>query len=75
MNKPLTVYTLPDCIQCTMTKRALDNAGLTYTVIDLTRDEQAAELVKQLGYTSAPVVIVGAISWSGFRPDMIKTVA
>ena len=31
--------------------------------------------MQQLGYTSAPVVIVGAASWSGFRPDKIKAVA
>ena len=75
MNESLTVFTLPNCVQCTMTKRALDDAGLPYVVIDLATDEGAVEAVQQLGYTSAPVVIVGAASWSGFRPDKIKAVA
>ena len=75
MNESLTVFTLPNCMQCTMTKRALDDAGLPYVVIDLASDERAVDTVQQLGYTSAPVVIVGAASWSGFRPDKIKAVA
>lgn len=75
MNTPLTVYTLPNCVQCTMTKRTLDAAELTYTVIDLANDERAFNLVKELGHTSAPVVITEAASWSGFRPDKIAAVA
>ena len=62
MNEPLTVYTLPNCMQCTMTTRALAAADLPYTVIDL---------MHQFGYTSAPVVIARTVSWSGFRPDRI----
>lgn len=75
MYESLTVYTLPGCVQCTVTKRALDAAGLPYILIDLTTDEQAVELVKQLGYIQAPVVTVGDASWSGFRPDLIEAVA
>ena len=62
-------------MQCTMTKRALDDAGLRYAVVDLATDEGAVDTVRQLGYTSALVVIVGAGGWSGFHPDKIKAVA
>ena len=75
MFEPLTVYTLPNCIQCTLTKRALDNARLDYTVVDLASDELAAEYVISLGHTSAPIVVTGAASWSGFQPDKITAVA
>ena len=75
MNESLTVYTLPNCMQCTMTKRALDDAGLPYAIVDLATDEGAVDTVRQLGYTSALVVIVGAGGWSGFHPDKIKAVA
>lgn len=75
MNTPLTVYTLPNCVQCTMTKRALDAAGVTYALVDLANDERAVNLVKELGHTSAPVVITEAASWSGFRPDKIAAIA
>ncbi|TFC09261.1 NrdH-redoxin [Cryobacterium sp. MDB2-33-2] len=57
-----------------MTKRAIDDIGLPYVVVDLAADEQAVETVQQLGYTSAPVVTVSAASLSGFRPDKISAV-
>ncbi|ANP74878.1 glutaredoxin family protein [Cryobacterium arcticum] len=75
MPAPLTVYTLPNCIQCTLTKHALDEAGLAYETVDLTHDQAAVDLVAQLGYRSAPVVTVGADHWTGFRPDKINAIA
>ena len=75
MNEPLTVHTLPNCMQCTMTTRALDAADLPYTVIDLTTDARATDLMHQFGYTSAPVVIARMVSWSGFQPDWIAKIA
>ena len=75
MNEPLTVYVLPGCVQCAMTKHALESAGVPYVLIDLASDQQAMELVKQLGYTSAPVVVDSAASWAGFQPDKIKAIA
>ena len=75
MNTPLTIYTVPFCVQCTMTKRALDRVGIPYIAIDLTTDQDGLELVRELGYTAAPVVTAGQEHWSGFRPDKIATVA
>ncbi|MFX0538329.1 glutaredoxin-like protein NrdH [Ornithinimicrobium sp. Y1847] len=71
----LTVYTKPFCVQCTATYRALDKAGLSYQVIDITEDEVALNLVTALGHQQAPVVIDGDQSWSGFRPDLIQAAA
>ncbi|WP_104133765.1 glutaredoxin domain-containing protein [Cryobacterium sp. Y62] len=75
MIEPLTVYTLPNCMQCTMTTRALDAANLPYTVIDLTTDARATDLIHQFGYTTAPIVITRAVTWSGFQPDRIAKIA
>ncbi|MDY7528349.1 MULTISPECIES: glutaredoxin family protein [unclassified Cryobacterium] len=75
MPEPLTVYTLPNCIHCTPTKRALNNVGLDYETIDLTHDQVAAAVVTQLGYRNAPVVTVGTEHWTGFRPDKISAIA
>ena len=75
MNEPLTVYVLPRCMQCAMTKRALEVVSVPYVLVNLANDEQAMELVKQLGYTSAPVAVAGAASWAGFQPDKIKAIA
>ncbi|NUS42511.1 MAG: glutaredoxin-like protein NrdH [Mycobacteriaceae bacterium] len=67
----ITVYTKPACVQCTATYRALDKAGIEYTVVDISEDADARDYVMALGYLQAPVVVAGNDHWSGFRPDRI----
>lgn len=72
----ITVYTKPDCVQCNATYKALDNAGISYDVVDVSIDESAREYVMTLGYLTVPVVVVSGFDhWSGFRPDRIKAMA
>ena len=71
----ITIYSKPNCVQCTATYRAMDKAGLSYETVDISLDAQALEQVKSLGYAQAPVVVAGEDHWSGFRPDKIKTLA
>lgn len=80
----VTVYTTPSCSQCNLTKKWLDdpergNLKGQYNVVDLSQDAEAYEAVKALGYSAAPVVIVGnpganddETHWYGFRPDMLR---
>jgi glutaredoxin-like protein NrdH len=67
----ITVYTTPTCVQCESTKKFLDKNEITYSVVDLTENDAALEMVKGLGYASAPVVVAGEKHWSGFRPGML----
>jgi glutaredoxin-like protein NrdH len=71
----ITVYTKPACVQCNATYKALDKAGITYNIVDITTDEKARDYVLALGYLQAPVVVDGDDHWSGFRPDRIKALA
>lgn len=71
----ITVYSKPMCVQCDATKRALNKAGVAYSVVDVTEDAAALDRIKSMGYMQAPVVITGADHWSGFRPDKIKALA
>jgi len=78
----VTVYsTGPRCMRCGLTCRRLDEAGIPFTVIDLTRQENASQrefVTDELGYTEAPVVVVDdepENHWSGFRPDLIDRLA
>ncbi|PHP53247.1 glutaredoxin-like protein NrdH [Actinomyces ruminis] len=71
----ITVYSKPNCVQCSATYRALDKAGLSYETVDITLDAEALEQVRSLGYAQAPVVMAGGDHWSGFRPDKIKALA
>lgn len=70
----IAVYTQPGCGPCLATKRALDNAGLQYDVVDISEDDAARDYVRALGYQQAPVVVVGDDHWSGFRPERIKRI-
>ena len=67
----VTVYTLPDCIQCDMTKKYLDKNKIEYSTVNMNEDKEASEKVSELGYKQAPVVIYNNFHWSGFRPDKI----
>lgn len=67
------IYTLPSCVQCDATKRSFKNKGIEYTEVSLQDEPGALELVKELGYQAAPVIVAGESHWSGFRPDMIAT--
>ncbi len=71
----ITVYSKPNCVQCSATRRALDKAGLVYETVDISLDAEALEQVTSLGYAQAPVVVAGEEHWSGFRPDKIKALA
>ena len=71
----ITVYSKPACVQCTATTRAIEAKGIDFDVVDLTEDDDAMERVTDLGYRQAPVVIAGDAHWSGFRPDLIGSLA
>lgn len=71
----ITVYSKPRCVQCDATYRAFDKLGVTYTVIDVTQDQDSLEFILSLGYQQAPVVVAGETHWSGYRPDQVKALA
>ena len=73
----ITFYSKPACVQCTMTKKALEKKGLAYAEVDITEDPAAlAYVTRELGYSQAPIVkISDTTHWAGFRPDRIQSLA
>lgn len=72
---PVTVYTLPNCVQCDQTKKMFTRLGVQY---DEVRIDEQPELAKELmdqGYTQAPIVKTDVKTWSGFRIDKIQSLA
>lgn len=69
--KPITttLYGKPNCMQCNMTQKYMDRAGIPYLKVDITEDQAAYDHVTGLGYLQAPVVESGDKHWSGFLPD------
>jgi glutaredoxin-like protein NrdH len=61
----------PKCVGCTATKRKLTELGIDYVEYDMMEDPSALARAKELGHLSAPVVIVGDDSWSGYNPDKL----
>ena len=70
-----TVYTKPSCVQCDMTKRYLDKAGVEYDTVDITEDPAALDMILDMGFQAAPVVISEAGNWAGFQPDKLNLLA
>ena len=70
----ITVYSSPACQQCVMTKKLLDRRGVAFNAVDVSDDPEALEMIRSLGYTTAPVVVAGDIHFSGFRPDSLDRI-
>lgn len=68
----IQVFSKPNCVQCTATKRWLTQKGAEFTEVDLTEDDAAMAMVKELGYAQAPVVITDTDHWSGFNPGKLE---
>lgn len=66
------VYTKSNCQPCKATKRFLDKNNIPYIEESL-EDASVLESMKSMGFTSAPIVISGEESWSGFNPTKLKT--
>lgn len=71
----VTLYTLPACVQCEATKRLFKRHFIEYEEVQLQDAPEAMQMVKGMGYTAAPIVVAGERHWSGFRPDLIESLA
>jgi len=70
-----TVYTLPVCQQCNMTKRSLTQKGIEFESVDLsTAPDHIVQGFKDKGLMAAPIVVTDNDAWSGFRPDKIALI-
>lgn len=71
----IAVYTQPDCRPCKRVVQKLEEAGVNYEVVDITRDLVAADYVKRwLNAKSVPVIEAedGTVIL-GYQPDQLKT--
>lgn len=70
------IYTKPQCVQCDMTIKLMNKLGVKYHTVDLSTNEEALATVKDMGYMSAPVIVVNEDNhWSGFRMDKVKSLS
>lgn len=59
----VTIYTRPWCGSVMRVKRWLDNRGIPYTEIDISKDQEAARHVEELngGHRSVPTLLVDGV--------------
>lgn len=70
----LTIYTTPNCPSCRLTRQALDRAGITYEVIDLSGRPDLVEQMRSEGLLQALILDDGTSRSAGFRPDRIRAI-
>jgi glutaredoxin-like protein NrdH len=66
------VYSNPNCVQCDQTKKFLTLKGIDFESKLIQDSPEIYPLIEQKGYKSAPVVVVGDTSWSGFKLDKLN---
>jgi glutaredoxin-like protein NrdH len=86
--KKITVYTLPACRQCNMTKNWLTKEGVPFEVVDVMQDEKTADAIRIIaladgieGKPTMPYVQYSSgdpetdFHWFGFIPDNLEKYA
>lgn len=69
----VTVFTTgPSCHLCFTTKVHLKRRGIDFEEVRLDQNDFLAEKVRELGFTTAPVVLVDEDDvWDGYRSDRL----
>lgn len=69
------VYSNPNCVQCEQTKKYLTLKEIPFESKMIDKSPEIHPLIEEKGYRSAPIVVVGEESWSGFRLDKLSSLA
>jgi glutaredoxin-like protein NrdH len=69
----ITVWELPNCVQCQQTKKEFQKRGIIFTTKRLDKSSKAIDRFKELGLLQAPIVETDKKRWSGFRLEKIKS--
>ena len=70
----ITIYSKPNCMQCSFAKKYLDDKGVKFKEIDVFKDEEALAMLRDKGFSQMPVVDVNGEFHTGFRPDVLSKV-
>lgn len=71
----ITIWTLPNCVQCEATKRQMSKLGIRYEVMNLEQHPEMLEQFKAQGLSAAPIVVTDIKKWSGYRHEKIASLA
>lgn len=68
----VVVYSNPNCIQCEQTKKYLTLKEIPFESKMIDKSPEIHSLIEEKGYRSAPIVVAGEDSWSGFRLEKLS---
>lgn len=69
----ITIFTGPGCGGCITTKAHFRKRGVPFDEIRLDQNPDWAERLKEHGFSSVPVVLVGDEDvWSGYSSDAVE---
>ncbi|HCI30055.1 MAG: glutaredoxin family protein [Fervidobacterium sp.] len=71
----IKIYTTPTCPWCKKAKEYFKQRGLSYTEIDVSKDQRAAEeMVRKSGQMGVPVIEIGSQIIVGFDKAKIDRI-
>lgn len=72
MRRGVVVYSVPECVRCALTVKALRRGGVSVEVVQLSERPEAQEIIQAMDFTAAPVVATPAQWWQGMEPELIR---
>jgi len=71
--KKVILYTTPTCAFCSVVKKFLDDKGVEYQEIDVSKnEEELKKMQEKTGQMSVPVVLIDEEAVVGFNKKKIK---
>ncbi|WP_139995054.1 glutaredoxin family protein [Kurthia sp. Dielmo] len=52
----MKLYTTTNCQRCNIAKTLMDSKDLSYEIVNVEFDEEAAEVLRKAGFSTAPVL-------------------
>jgi glutaredoxin-like protein NrdH len=74
MSKPVIVYSMEDCVECTFVKKILTEEGVPFEVRDVMKSEEYKQEVEKYGFLGVPVTVVGDHAVKGLNPELIELI-
>ncbi|MBS4179261.1 glutaredoxin family protein [Lederbergia citrea] len=70
MDKLVIVYTMYDCIECTMVKQVLTQEGISFETRNVSTSEKYQKEVEKYGFLGVPVTVVENRAVKGFTNEL-----
>lgn len=73
MEQTVTFYSNPTCPYCETAREFLEDKGVSYEEIDVSRDEEAQQkMVKKTGRMAVPTMVIGDEVITGFDLEKLN---